>query len=169
LNQTKFKMKKCKKCSQKSGVSGFGDASLEQAAGAAAGALAANQVDKLALNRLYQDPNSFLGANPTLAAVLKSGVKALLGVYLMGMDNEIVKGAGTGMVAYSAYDLGKSVLPNVISGQSGLGSGPQYIAAPHQGVYARVEGMSENLDNLGTQPDFIAGMYESDKSEWEAA
>lgn len=147
---------------------GFGDASLEQAAGAAAGALAANQVDKLALNRLYQDPNSFLGANPTLAAVLKSGVKALLGVYLMGMDNEIVKGAGTGMVAYSAFDLGKTLLPNVISGTETLvqlGSEPKHIAAPYSGVYARVEGMQDNMDNLGTKPDFIAGMYQGDGLE----
>lgn len=119
--------KKCKKCSGKSGgIGGFGDANAEQAAGAAAGALAASLINKKILSKLDSDPSKMLGANPKLGAAVKAGIKAAAGFYLMGMDNEVAKGAGAGMIAFSAFSLGRALMPNVIGE---LGTPPQrYIA-----------------------------------------
>lgn|SRR5574343_568328 len=148
-------MATCKKCAHKhKAIGGFDMDSLplELIGGAAAGSVAGAVVDKYALDKV-----SFFATNPAL----KSAAKIALGVFLVGQENDLVKGLGLGMVAKSATQLVGQFAPQLgIAGlQQDLGVQQQYIASPYQdlGVLQQYIAAPNTIaEDLGVQQQYVA-------------
>jgi len=78
---------------------------INEALGVVAGSIAAGFASNLIKKNL-----------PTLPAAAQAGLPIVLGVFLAGNKNTIMRGAGFGMIAKGGSDLAASLLPNMLAG-----------------------------------------------------